>query len=203
MTKKEFEKGINNSRKIVGNHFGYKKSGYVSYKIVNGYFFYILHLVDASIDLKVKPLYADDLWWDFFQMPENKKTLSLRGNGAFALSGELIGEYQTFVEDWTNYTEQDFEKIWASVFNKIEEEIANFISQNPSADRYMPPATNMRGDVSLTYLIALLHNHKEHKVVELIKEAQKNNRRSGMSTWIGDEEIDGYSFILKYANSML
>lgn len=67
----------------------------------------------------------------------------------------------------------------------------------------MPPATNMRGDVSLTYLIALLHNHKEHKVVELIKEAQKNNRRSGMSTWIGDEEIDGYSFILKYANSML
>lgn len=80
MTKKEFEKGINNSRKIVGNHFGYKKSGYVSYKIVNGYFFYILHLVDASIDLKVKPLYADDLWWDIFQMPENKKTLSLRGN---------------------------------------------------------------------------------------------------------------------------
>ena len=57
--------------------------------------------------------------------------------------------------------------------------------------------------VAVDYLIALLHNHKEHKVVELIKEAQKNNRRSGMSTWIGDEEIDGYSFILKYANSML
>ena len=72
MTKKEFEKGINNYRKIVGNHFGYKKSGYVSYKIVNGYFFYILHTVDASIDLEVKPFYADDLWWDIFQMPGNK-----------------------------------------------------------------------------------------------------------------------------------
>ena len=67
----------------------------------------------------------------------------------------------------------------------------------------MPQATNMRGDVSLTYLMALLHNHKEYKVVELIQEAQNNNRRSGMSTWIGDEEIDGYSFILKYVNSKL
>ncbi len=111
--------------------------------------------------------------------------------------------HPTFVENWKNYEEQDFEKIWTSVFNKIEEEIANFISQNPSADRYMPQATNMRGDVSLTYLIALLHNHKEHKVVELIQEAQNNNRRSGMSKWIGDKEIDGYSFVLKYANSML
>jgi hypothetical protein len=153
--------------------------------------------------LEVKPFYADNLWWDIFRMPGNKKTLSLRGNGAFALSGEPIGQYLTFVENWKNYAEQDFEKIWTAVFNEIEEKIADFISQNPSADRYMPPATNMRGDVSLTYLIALLHNDKVHKVIELIQEAQKSNRRSGMSTRIGDEEIDGYSFILKYANSML
>ena len=203
MTSKEFTKGINNYRKIVGNQFGYKKSGYVSYKIVNGYFFYILHLVDASVDLKVKPLYADDLWWDIFQMPECKKPLSLRGNGAFALSGELIGEYQTFVDGWKNYQEQDFEIIWTLVFNKIEAEIENFITQNPSADLYMPPATNMRGDVSLTYLIALLHNNKVHKVIEMIQEARKNGRHCGMSQWIDDEEIDGYSFIIRYANSIL
>lgn len=188
---------------MVGNLFGYKKSGYVSYKIVNGYFFYILHLVDTSVDLKVKPLYADDLWWDIFQMPENKKPLSLRGNGAFALSGELIGEYQIFIRGRENYTEQDFEKIWISVFNEIEAGIANFISRNPSVDKYMPPSTNMRGDVSLTYLIALLHNNKVHKAVELIHEARKNNNCCGISKWVDDEEIDGYSFILKYANSIL
>jgi len=203
MTSKEFAKGINNYRKIVGNQFGFKKSGYVSYKVVNGYFFYILHLVDVCVDLKVKPLYADDLWWDVFQMPENKKPLSLRGNGAVALSGELIGEFQTFVGSYKNYIEQDFEIIWTSVFNKIEAEIANFISKNPLADRYMPPTTNMRGDVSLTYLIALLHNNKVHKVIELIHEARKNNSCCGMTQWIDDKEIDGYSFILKYANSIL
>jgi hypothetical protein len=62
---------------------------------------------------------------------------------------------------------------------------------------------NIKLNTLLTYLIALLHNHKEHKVVELIQEAQKSNKRCGMSKWIGDEEIDGYSFVLKYANSML
>lgn len=203
MTHKEFAKGINNYRKIVGNQFGFKKSGYVSYKIVNGYFFYIHHLVDASVDLIVKPFYADDLWWDIFQMPENETPLSLRGNGAFALSGEHIGEYQTFVGKWDNYSEKDFEKIWTSVFNTIEADIASFISLNPSADQYIPPATNMRGDVSLTYLIALLHNNNVRKVIELIHEAQKDDCCCGMTKWIGDKEIDGYTFILNYANSIL
>lgn len=202
MTSKEFSKCINNYRKIVGSQFGYKKSGYVSYKIVNGYFFYIQHLVDASVDLIVKPFYADDLWWDIFQMPENKKPLSLRGNGAFALPGEHIGEFQTFVGNWKNFTEQDLDKIWTSVFNKIEVEIEKFISKNPSADLYMPPATNARGDVSLTYLIALLHNNKIHEVIELIYKARKNGECCGMTRWIDDKELDGYSYILNYANSI-
>ena len=78
MTSKEFDKSVNISRKSVGSEFGFKKSGYVSYKIVNGYFFYLLHLVNASIDLYVKPFYTDDLWCDIFQMPEAKKPISLR-----------------------------------------------------------------------------------------------------------------------------
>lgn len=203
MTRKEFKKGISECRKIVGNQFGFKKSGYVSYKIVNGYFFYIHHLVDTSVDLRVKPLYADDLWFDIFQIPESKKPLSLRGNGAFALSGELIGEFPTFVGSWGNYKEHDYEKIWTSVFNQIEIEMANFITKNPSADRYMPPATNMRGDVSLSFLIALLHNNQVHKVVELIHEARKHGACCGMAMLVEDEIVDGYSFILEYANSLL
>lgn len=39
MTSKEFDKCVNTSRKSVGREYGWKKSGYVSYKIVNGYFF--------------------------------------------------------------------------------------------------------------------------------------------------------------------
>lgn len=202
MTSKEFSKCINNYRKIVGSQFGYKKSGYVSYKIVNGYFFYIQHLVDASVDLIVKPFYADDLWCDIFQMPEAKKPISLRANGAFALHGEHIGEFQTFVGNWKNFTEQDLDKIWTSVFKKIEVEIENFISKNPSADLYIPPATNVRGDVSLTYLVALLHNNKIHEVIELIHKARKNGECCGMTRWIDDKELDDYSYILNYANSI-
>lgn len=203
MTSKEFDKCINNSRKSVGSEFGFKKSGYVSYKVVDGYFFYLLHLADASVDLKVKPFYADDLWCDIFQIPEAKKPISLRGNGAFALSGETIASYDTFPGKYKNYTESD---IWESVFNEIEYDIHNFISQNPSADLYMPSSTNARGDVSLSYLVALLHNNKVEEVIDLVTNAIREEQCSGMSKYIinigkdgSDVEKDAYSFILDYA----
>jgi len=206
MTSKEFDKCINNSRKSVGSEFGFKKSGYVSYKIAGGYFFYLLHLVDASVDLKVKPFYADDLWCDIFQIPEAKKPISLRGNGAFALSGETIASYDTFPGKCKNYTESDIWDVWESVFNEIEYDIHNFISQNPSADLYMPPSTNARGDVSLSYLVALLHNNKVEEVIDLVTNAIREEQCSGMSKYIinigkdgSDVEKDAYSFILDYA----
>jgi len=209
MTSKEFDKCVNNSRKSVGSEFGFKKSGYVSYKVVDGYFFYILHLVDASINLHVKPFYADDLWCDIFQMPEAKKPISLRGNGAFALPGEVIGSYDTFPGNWKNYSESIIWEIWESVFNEIESDIHNFISQNPSADLYLPPSTNARGDVSLSYLVALLHNNRVEEVIDLVTKAIQEEQCCGMSKYIinigndgNDVEKDGYSFIQDYANSI-
>ena len=68
MTKKEFNKGINESRKMIGKQFGFRRNGYISYKVVNDYFFCIFHCVDSEVTLKVKPMYLDDLWWDVFQM---------------------------------------------------------------------------------------------------------------------------------------
>lgn len=209
MTSKEFEKNINITRKSVGSEFGFKKSGYVSYKIVDGYFFYIVHTVNASVDLNVKPFYADDLWCDIFQIPEAKKPISLRGNGAFALSGEEIGTYDTFPGSWKNYSESVIWEIWESVFNEIESDIKNFISQNPSADLYLPPSTTARGDVSLPYLVALLHNNRIEEVINLVTKAIQEDQCCGMSKYIinigkdgEDIEKDGYSFILDYANSI-
>ena len=204
MTCKEFDKSVNISRKSVGSEFGFKKSGYVSYKIVNGYFFYLLHLVNASIDLYVKPFYTDDLWCDIFQMPEAKKPISLRGNGAFALPGESIATYDTFPGNCKNYSESIIWEIWESVFNEIESDIRNFIAKNPSADLYMPPSTNARGDISLSYLVALLHNNKISEVINLVNMARQEGHCSGMTTvkLFEEKEKDGYSYILDYANSL-
>ena len=39
--------------------------------------------------LPVKPMYADELWWDIWNATENKnEPLSLRGTGAYSLSGQ-------------------------------------------------------------------------------------------------------------------
>lgn len=41
-----------------------------------------------------KALYADDLWWDIWGATENKKEpLSLRGIGAYTLSGPVLASY--------------------------------------------------------------------------------------------------------------
>ena len=204
MTSKEFDKCVNTSLKSVGSEYGWKKSGYVSYKIVNGYFFYLLHLVNASIDLHVKPFYADDLWCDIFHMPEAKRPISLRGNGAFALPGEPIASYDTFPGNSKTYSESIIGDIWESVFNEVESDIRNFISKNPSADLYMPPSTNARGDISLSYLVALLHNNRISEVINLVNTARQEGHCSGIVKvkLLEEEEKDGYSFILDYANSL-
>ena len=51
--------------------------------------------------------------------------------------------------------------------------------------------------------MALLHNNKAPEAIELINEALKNDRSCGFSFLMDNEIIDGYLFILKYANSIL
>lgn len=83
MKSTEFEKAFDASRKTVGKQFGFKKCGYISYAVIDGYFFWIMYLsiYDTKISLKVKPFYADDLWYDIYLIPECKRPISLRGNG--------------------------------------------------------------------------------------------------------------------------
>lgn len=202
MTSKEFDKIVDSSRKSVGRKFGFKKCGYISYKVVNGYFFCIKHLTYDCIYLYVKPFYADDLWCDIFKIPEAKKPISLRGNGAFTLDEVRIDSYDVLPGNIKNYSESDIWNIWESVFKEVDRDIFNFISKNPSADLYMPPATSPNGDPSLLYLMALLHNHKISEVINFAETALQKGKGCGMARRCGEELIDGYSFILDYANSI-
>ncbi|WP_143089280.1 hypothetical protein [Prevotella sp. KH2C16] len=73
MTRKEFDKVSDRERKDVSKDFGWRQSGYLNWKITQGYYFAVFHLSLPEAYLTVKPLYVDDLWWDIFELPENKE----------------------------------------------------------------------------------------------------------------------------------
>lgn len=197
MTKKEFNKYVELSRKTIGKEFGFKKCSYISYKVVDGYFVDLCILIEEAV-LSIKPLYLDDLWWDMFRAQECRKApLSLRGIGAFAISGIRLGDYPIFKDDYRTYSEEDIDRVWTETFTKVEEDIRNFIAQNPSADKFIAP---YKRHYELFHIITLIHNNREQEAVEIIhglKEA-KVCCQFGRFDTENHRSLDGYDFILNY-----
>ena len=93
MTDKEYIKIVADVRRSVSRKYGFRQSSYINFKVDGGYFFCLSFLTDEA-RLTVKPMYADDLWWDIWDASENKKEpISLRGTGAYSLSGQVLATY--------------------------------------------------------------------------------------------------------------
>lgn len=91
MNSKEYNKKIADARRNESRKFGFRQSSYINFKVEAGYFFCLYFLTEEA-RLTVKPMYADELWWDIWNATENKnEPLSLRGTGAYSLSGQVLG----------------------------------------------------------------------------------------------------------------
>lgn len=84
MNSKEYNKKIADARRNESRKFGFRQSSYINFKVEAGYFFCLYFLTEEA-RLTVKPMYADELWWDIWNATENKnEPLSLRGTGAYS-----------------------------------------------------------------------------------------------------------------------
>ena len=194
MTDKEYRKIIADARRSVSRKYGFRQSSYINFKVEGGYFFCLFFLTGEA-RLTVKPLYAYDLWWDIWGATENKKEpLSLRGIGAYTLSGQVLASYEIKNTTDKSKLENQFEQL----FNGATAEITKFIADNPDADTFYPDESKMDHDPDrLLYLMALIHNGKEEEALSIIKEARKNKHRcifqSGMFS-------DSYTYIRRWCN---
>ena len=194
MTDKEYRKIIADARRSVSRKYGFRQSSYINFKVEGGYFFCLFFLTGEA-RLTVKPLYADDLWWDIWGATENKKEpLSLRGIGAYTLTGQVLASYEIKNTTDKSKLENQFEQL----FNGATAEITKFIADNPDADTFYPDESKMDHDPDrLLYLMALIHNGKEEEALSIIKEARKNKHRcifqSGMFS-------DSYTYIRRWCN---
>lgn len=194
MTDKEYNKKIADVRRSVSRKYGFRQSSYVNFKIESGYFF-CLYFMAGDVRLTVKPMYADDLWWNIWDASDNKKEpLSLRGTGAYSLSGQILTSDEiTKVADKGELT-----SIIDGMFKNATDAISKFIIANPNADTFFPDESKMDYDPDrLLYLMALIHNGKEEDALAIIKEARKNKHRcifqSGMFS-------DSYTHIRRWCN---
>ncbi len=202
-------------RKSVAQKFGWNQSSYINWKVEAGYYFYLKHLnCYSEATLYVKPLYIDDLWWDVFEMPSNKKEpMSLRGNGSFALDGVQILKMPDLFDIRTNgrgsefelekiqkYSDEQIEKIWDDAFQQFEDEVKRFIKENPAPDSYFPGEEHCHGYYTL---ITYLHAGEKQKVLDKIAEfrAKSGLIRTPMARVDKDGNTrDGLDFIEAWCN---
>ena len=174
MTDKEYHKMISDVRRSASHKYGFRQSSYVNFKVESGYFF-CLYFLTGDVRLTVKPMYADDLWWNIWDASDNKnEPLSLRGTGAYSLSGQILTSDEiTKVADKGELTD-----IIDGMFKNATDAISKFIIANPDADTFFPDESKMDYDPDrLLYLMALIHNGKKEDALAIIKEARKNKHR--------------------------
>lgn len=194
MTDKEYQKMIADARRSVSRKYGFRQSSYINFKVEGDYFFCLYFLSDEA-RLTVKPMYADDLWWNIWDASDNRKEpLSLRGTGTYSLSGQILTS-----DEITKVTDkEELTDIIDGMFKNATDAISKFIIANPNADSFFPDESKMDYDPDrLLYLMTLIHNGKEEDALAIIKEARKNKHRcifqSGMFS-------DSYTYIRRWCN---
>lgn len=193
MNNREYQKMIADVRRGVSRKYGFRQSSYINFKVEDGYFFCLYFLNDVR--LTVKPMYADDLWWDIWEAAENiSEPLSLRGTGAYSLSGQVLATYEIKETTDRNELDRQFEQI----FKEVTVEVSKFIADNPDADTFYPDESKMDHDPDrLLYLMALIHNGKEEDALAIIKEARRNKHRCMLHCGMFS---DSYTYIKRWCN---
>lgn len=197
MINKEYHKMVADARRSISRKYGFRQSSYINFTVESGYFF-CLYFMTGDVRLTVKPMYADDLWWNIWDASDNKKEpLSLRGIGAYSLSGQVLSSYEiTKVA-----AKSELIDIIEGIFQNAKDAISKFLTANPDANTFFPDESKMDHDPDrLLHLMALIHNGKEEDALAIIKEARKNKHRCIFQSGLFS---DSYTYIRRWCRNIL
>lgn len=185
---------VADARRSISRKYGFRQSSYINFTVESGYFF-CLYFMTGDVRLTVKPMYADDLWWNIWDASDNKKEpLSLRGIGAYSLSGQVLSSYEiTKVA-----AKSELIDIIEGIFQNAKDAISKFLTANPDANTFFPDESKMDNDPDrLLHLMTLIHNGKEEDALAIIKEARKNKHRCIFQSGLFS---DSYTYIRRWCN---
>ena len=144
MKGREIETIANDIRRAVSKTYKYKQSGYINWKIKDGYFFCLnaALLYDRKTHficpvLEVKPVYMDDMYWKIiYPHREMKLPDSRRGNGQLSYLAENIWKEWTPKTLHTEFSPEELERTMTNIFVKSEREIEAFLQKYPHPDLF-------------------------------------------------------------------
>ena len=206
---KELEKTEKAALKNIARQHGWRQSGYIEWRIESGYFI-SLYVVIAGyvlweINLKIKPLFVDDLWWDVFNMSSNKnEPKSLRGTGAFAVNAPTIAKYDVIDFDHAlDYSQVSIESKLEEVFQAIDKDIQVFLTKHPDPELFSPEDGGEYGRISPIYTLTMdLHAGRFDKVEDRIKDYRSRGISSGYCTQGPSKEVrDAFDYFIDWCHS--
>ena len=206
---KDLEKTEKEILKRIARQYGWRQSDYIEWRIESGYFICLdvglYAYVLKEIRLTIKPLYIDDLWWDVFNLSENKKRpKSLRGLGAFAVSAPQIAKYEVLNPDKAlEYSPEAIESILQDLFLRIDKDISVFLTKNPDPELFCPEDGGEYGRISPIYTLTMdLHAGRYSRVIDRIRDYNNKGISSGICSVDSSTmtERDAFDFFLEWCH---
>ncbi|WP_058487055.1 hypothetical protein [Defluviitalea phaphyphila] len=201
---KDLEKKLLKIIKDEGKKFDIKKiSGFI-YKKKGDFFFCSLTDVvyrNSKFILKgrieVKPYKLDDIFWDVFEIPQNKKApISLRANGAFVAPSLTIKLVEVELSP-----EDDLKEKCNEFLTIFEETINSYLEQVNDIESFMKyHKEEMDEDSDKLILVLLYILQEKYKEALIIVE---NEIKLGKTGGFGAGDKDIYDFAKEYCEKRL
>ncbi|MDE6523462.1 MAG: hypothetical protein K2L17_11635 [Muribaculaceae bacterium] len=195
MTAKEYNRALVAARREASDQYGFHQSAFINYMEKAGYFFCIYFFSEKAV-LTVKPIYADDLWWEIWHTPKNiRHSMSLRGRGVYSVPGQIL----TSCTLPDSHNCEDFMVVSSKIdsfFSRTIDEIDRFLIDNPFPANFYPDESKMMCDPDrLLYLMALIRNMKYDEALEIIESAKRNGHKCDFKN---GPFIDSHTYIKFY-----
>lgn len=146
--------------------------------------------------ISVKPYILDDIFWDVFEIPNNKnEPESLRAIGAYVAPS--IDIYHIKIE----INEEDLEKRCEEFLNSFDKAIEEFLYKTPNIQEFIKELMEKKTyDCNELFLILLdIYEEKYDEAMIIINQELAANRRGGFAA--GNKCI--YEFAKEYCNKFI
>jgi hypothetical protein len=207
LMEKQFEKLF----RTIANKHKWKSRGWAFYKIENDFFFtgytnstlFLENKIEIYLYLMVKPFIIDEIFWEIFDLKENKKmSVGLRANGAFVIKGHYLLFAEEVCYNETEHLYENWEKIITENIKTMDDKIKRFLSEGwtlENFDKYKDTTSGVSGDEKLIEILLLIIKKEYTKAYEIVCNEIDEKRRS----MYGGSKGDSYIYIKEYCENYL
>ena len=210
---KTMEKLFRQKYAIVAKKHSFKNISFNTFKVRNDFFFYsFVHLnnlalfdnyLEIIVNLQVKPMKADELYWEIFDLNENKKQpLSFRANGCFVVQGQTLIERESITFKSLIPNEENLTEIIEAGFELINNEIDTFLKQCTieTFDVNKFKYVGLVNDQALMAMLLLIANGNYKEALDLVNYQLTQNEKG---KYYKSDGTSMYELVKKYCEKKI